>query len=232
MESSIIKNIQEYLFSVQDTTYQQFQSKIIPNVNQDTIIGVRTPILRDYAKKLAKDENIEEFFTSLPHKYFEENLLHAFILERLKDYDRAIETIDIFLPYVDNWATCDMMSPKIFKKHSSELYKKIDEWLQSDHTYTIRFGIGMLMSFFLDEHFKPEILEKVAAIKSEEYYVNMMIAWFFATALAKQEKATLPYITEKRLDTWTHNKAIQKAIESYRINDEMKEYLKRLKIKK
>ena len=232
MESSIIKNIQEYLFSEQDTSYQQFQSKIIPNVDQETIIGVRTPQLRDYAKKLAKDENIDEFITSLPHTYYEENMLHAFIIENIKDYDKAIKAVETFLPYVDNWATCDMMSPKIFKKHTTELYQKIDEWLQSDQTYTIRFGIGMLMKYFLDDHFKPEILEKVAAIKSEEYYINMMIAWFFATALVKQEEATLPYITQHKLDTWTHNKAIQKALESYRIDNDLKEYLKSLKIKK
>ena len=232
MESSIIKKIQEYLFSAQDTSYQQFQSKIIPNVDQETIIGVRTPQLRDYAKKLAKDENIDEFITSLPHTYYEENMLHAFIIENIKDYDKAIKAVETFLPYVDNWATCDMMSPKIFKKHTTELYQKIDEWLQSDQTYTIRFGIGMLMKYFLDDHFKPEILEKVDAIKSEEYYINMMIAWFFATALVKQEEATLPYITQHKLDTWTHNKAIQKALESYRIDNDLKEYLKSLKIKK
>ena len=207
------------------------QITIIPTVDADSIIGVRTPALRTLAKELSKREDIGKFLDSLPHKYFEENQLHAFILSGMKDAARAFELVDKFLPYVDNWATCDQMSPKVFKKHKDLLLEYTDKWIGSDHPYVKRFGIGMLMEHFLDEDFKTSYLTKVSKIRSDEYYVNMMIAWYFATALAKQYDATLPYIEKNKLDIWTHNKSIQKAVESYRITPEQKEYLKTLKRK-
>lgn len=219
------------LFKLQDKKYRDFQSKLIPNIDSETIIGVRTPDLRNLAKKMVKENNYIDFLNTLPHKYFDENQLHAFIISELKDYDECIKYINSFLKYVDNWATCDQMSPKIFKKHTDKLLNEIKNWLKSKETYTIRFGIGMLMQYFLDSKFKEEYLEWVSSIKSEEYYVRMMIAWYFATALAKQYESALPYIENKKLDIWSHNKAIQKSIESYRVTDEHKEYLKALKIK-
>jgi 3-methyladenine DNA glycosylase AlkD len=203
----------------------------MPTVNPETVIGVRTPDLRKLAKEFSKTPEALEFLKILPHRYYEENNLHGFLIETIRDYDIAIDAVDAFLPYIDNWATCDLISPKVFKKHLPELYGKIKVWLKSDRTYTVRFGIGMLMSFYLDDNFRPEMPELVAGIRSDEYYINMMIAWYFATALAKQYDAALPYIQEKRLDKWTHNKAIQKAIESYRISDETKAYLRALKVK-
>ena len=225
-----MKYIEEKLFELQDKKYQEMQFKIIPNIDSKTIIGVRTPDLRNLAKELIKDD-YSAFLNNLPHKYFDENQLHAFIISEIKDYDECIKYINSFLPYVDNWATCDQMSPKIFKKHTDKLLNEIKNWLKSKETYTIRFGIGMLMQYFLDSKFKEEYLEWVSSIKSEEYYVRMMIAWYFATALAKQYESALPYIENKKLDIWSHNKAIQKSIESYRVTDEHKEYLKALKIK-
>lgn len=225
----LVDEIREELFKLQDVGYRDFQSKLIPNVNPDSVIGVRTPALRKYAKELAKREDIGEFLDDLPHKYFDEKQLHAFVLSVMKDYGECMSRVNVFLPYVDNWATCDQMSPKIFKKHRPELLEEIDNWLTSTETYTIRFGIGMLMEHFLDEDFKPDYLEQVAKVGSEEYYVNMMIAWYFATALAKQWDATVPYIENHKLEKWTHNKAIQKSVESYRITPEQKVYLKSLK---
>lgn len=224
-------DIYKELVSLQDKGYRDMQITIIPTVDADSIIGVRTPALRTLAKELSKREDIGQFLDSLPHKYFEENQLHAFILSGMKDAARAFELVDKFLPYVDNWATCDQMSPKIFKKHKDLLLEYTDKWIGSDHPYVKRFGIGMLMEHFLDEDFKTSYLTKVSKIRSDEYYVNMMIAWYFATALAKQYDATLPYIEKNKLDIWTHNKSIQKAVESYRITPEQKEYLKTLKRK-
>lgn len=224
-------DIYKELVSLQDKGYRDMQITIIPTVDADSIIGVRTPALRTLAKELSKREEIGQFLDSLPHKYFEENQLHAFILSGMKDAARAFELVDKFLPYVDNWATCDQMSPKIFKKHKDLLLEYTDKWIGSDHPYVKRFGIGMLMEHFLDEDFKTSYLTKVSKIRSDEYYVNMMIAWYFATALAKQYDATLPYIEKNKLDIWTHNKSIQKAVESYRITPEQKEYLKTLKRK-
>ena len=229
--SNIEQKIQSQLFELQDVEYREFQRKLMPTVNPETVIGVRTPELRKLAKEFSKTLEAEEFIKILPHKYYEENNLHGFLIEAIKDYDQVIKAIDGFLPYVDNWATCDLMSPKVFKKHLPELYDKIKVWLKSDWTYTVRFGIEMLMSFFLDDHFQPEMPDLVAGVRSKEYYVNMMVAWYFATALAKQYDAALPYIREQRLDKWAHNKAIQKAIESYRISDEAKAYLRTLKMK-
>lgn len=225
-----MNNLQKTLFSMQDLSYRDFHAKLMPTIEKEKIIGIRTPQLRKFAKEFAKTEEREAFMNDLPHQYYEENNLHGFLLEMEKDYDKLVEKIDAFLPYVDNWATCDMMRPKILKKHLKEFLPKVQEWLSSDKVYTIRYGIGMLLSFYLDEEFLPEYLECVAQIRSKEYYVNMMIAWYFATALAKQYETTLPYIEEKRLDVWTHNKAIQKAIESYRITTEQKEYLRKLKM--
>ena len=225
----IIQGIREKLSSLQDLKYRDMQVRIIPSVKPESIIGVRTPELRKMAKELAQSREIGVFLENLPHKFFEENQLHAFIVSGMKDYRECLGALNRFLPYVDNWATCDQMSPRVFKKHRPELMESIRGWLGSAETYTIRFGIGMLMEHYLDEDYDPACPEMVAAVRSEEYYVNMMIAWYFATALAKQYEAVLPFITEHRLDTWTHNKAIQKAIESFRITPEQKEYLKSLK---
>ena len=228
----ILDDIRDELFKMQDIGYRDFNSKLIPTVKKEDMIGVRTPELRKYAKKLLKEEGVEDFLHSLPHKYFDENQLHAFIISEIKDFKLCIDELINFLPYLDNWATCDQLSPKIFKKYRNDLLPHIYEWLKSDKTYTVRFGIGMLMEHFLDEDFKSEYPEMVAAVRSEEYYINMMTAWYFATALAKQYESILPFIVGNKLDTWTHNKTIQKAIESNRISAEQKNYLKGLKIKK
>ena len=227
----ITDEIRKELFNMQDEKYRDFQAKLIPTVEQETVIGVRTPQLRKYAGRLLKRDDIREFLDDLPHKYFDENQLHAFIISGIKDYDRCAEEVERFLPYVDSWATCDQMSPKVFKKHKPELLMKIKEWIVSGKTYTVRFGVGMLMEHYLDDDYDPKYLKMVAGIRSEEYYVNMMTAWYFATALAKQYDSVLPFIEDKKLDAWTHNKAIQKAVESYRITEEQKGYLKSLKIK-
>lgn len=224
------EEITSRLFEMQDLKYRDFQAKLMPTVDKDTIIGVRTPLLRQFARELKK-EGTEDFLNSLPHAYYEENNLHGFIVSEIKDYGEAVRRMDEFLPFVDNWATCDSTSPKVFKKHKTELLAEIDRWLASDRVYTIRFGIEMLMSFYLDGDFKPEYLDKVAAVSHEDYYVKMMAAWFFATALAKQYDATLPYIEKRVLEPWRHNKSIQKAVESYRITDEQKAYLRTLKCK-
>lgn len=223
--------IQSQLFELQDMDYREFHSKLMPTVDPKTIIGVRTPALRMLAKKIAKTPEAAPFLRILPHTYYEENNLHAFLIEGLKDYEQVIDELNRFLPYVDNWATCDMMSPKVFRKYTDKLYPQCLIWMQSDHPYTIRYGIGMLMTHFLEEHFNPQVLEQVSRIRSEEYYVNMMIAWFFATALAKQYDAALPYLLSHRLEPWVHNKTIQKAVESRRISKETKTYLRTLKVK-
>ena len=225
----ITDEIRNKLFTLQDKKYRDFQSKLIPTIAIDNVIGVRTPDLRKYAKELLKREDIKDFLNVLPHKYFDENQLHAFIVSEIKDFSLCIQEVSRFLPFVDNWATCDQMSPKIFKKYHSELLKYIKEWLSSDKTYVVRFAIGMLMEHFLNEDFDIAYPERIAKIKSDEYYVNMMIAWYFATALAKQYNLVLPFIENKCLDSWTHNKTIQKAVESNRITEEQKVYLKRFK---
>ncbi len=225
-------NICSKLFELQDLKYQKMQTTIIPTVDASSIIGVRTPELRKLAKEFARREEAQDFLNDLPHRYFEENQLHAFIISEIKEYEICVEELNRFLPFVDNWATCDQMSPKIFKKHRPELLEQIKAWILSDQAYTVRFGIEMLMQHFLDENFDPAYPEMVSKLRSKEYYVNMMIAWYFATALAKQYDAVLPYMENKRLDIWTHNKAIQKSVESYRVTPEHKEYLKSLKIKK
>ena len=226
----ITEEIRQSLFELQDIKYRDFQAKLIPGKDTETMIGVRTPELRKLAKQMLKREDIGEFLRDLPHRYFDEDQLHAFIVSGIKEYGKCMEELMRFLPFVDNWATCDQMSPGVFKKHRPELLAEIREWLGSEHTYTVRYGIGMLMQHFLDEDFDPAYPELVAGVHSEEYYVNMMIAWYFATALAKQYDAVLPFIEGRRLDPWTHNKTIQKAVESYRISDEQKEYLRSLKV--
>jgi len=227
-----LNEIRAELFKMQDMTYRDFNSKLIPTVDKESMIGIRTPDLRKYAKQLGKSSDVIEFLQTLPHKYFDENQLHAFIISEIKDFKNCIDEINRFLPYIDNWATCDQLSPKVFKKYHNELFEYIKDWLKSDKVYTLRFGIGMLMEHFLDEDFDILYPETVSKIRSGEYYVNMMIAWYFATALAKRYESVLPFIENRRLDIWTHNKAIQKAVESLRISDEKKEYLKNLKIKK
>ena len=224
--------IRNELLDMQDIKYREFQAKLMPTVDPEKMIGVRTPELRKYAKQVIKSGGAAEFINELPHEYFDENQLHAFIISEMKDYEKCITEVNRFLPYVDNWATCDQLSPKVFKKHKEELLREIRKWIRAEETYTIRFGIGMLMQHFLDERFDLEYADMVAEVRSEEYYVNMMIAWYFATALAKQYESVLPYLQEKRLADWAHNKAIQKSVESYRITPEQKEYLKTLKVKK
>lgn len=228
---SVEQIVQARLFALQDTEYRDFQCRLIPNVAPNTVIGVRTPVLRKFAKDFAKEPEAAEFLRILPHRYFEENNLHGFLIERMKDYDRVIAALDAFLPFVDNWATCDQLRPGVFAKRPPQLREQIQIWMASGHTYTVRFGIEMLMCLYLDDAFLQEYLDWIAAIRSDEYYVNMMTAWFFATALAKQYDAALPYIEERRLAPWTHNKAIQKAVESYRIADAQKAYLRSLKVK-
>ena len=223
------EKIREHLFEMQDTAYRDFQSKLIPGKDSKLFIGIRTPALRAFAKELVKSKDYEEFLTDLPHHYFDEDQLHAFIISGIKDYGTCMEETERFLPYVDNWATCDQMSPRTFAKNKDRLLEHINIWLKDTKTYTIRFAVGMLMQHFLDEDFKPEYAQSVANIKSDEYYVKMMAAWYFATALAKQYDAAIPFLEQHLLDSQTHRKAIQKAVESYRIAPETKQYLISLK---
>ena len=221
--------LQIELFSLQDLKYKEFHQKLMPTVNPDKVIGIRTPVLRKFAKDFSKREEAESFIKNLPHKYYEEDNLHAFLLEEIKDYETLTQELNNFLPFVDNWATCDMMRPKILKNHKTELLEDIKRWLNSKDTYTIRFAVNCLMNYYLEEDFKPEYLLWVKNIESEEYYINMVRAWYFATALAKQYDETVKLLENNILDKWTHNKTIQKAIESYRITKEQKTYLKTLK---
>lgn len=225
-----MEKLKPVLFSMADENYRDFQSKLMPTVTKEKIIGIRTPLLRKFAKDFSKNPEAEVFIGNLPHEYYEENNLHAFLLEYITDFKECAEAVTVFLPFVDNWATCDSMSPKIFKKHKTELLEYIEKWLSAKDTYSVRFGIKMLMEHFLGEDFSAEYPERVAKIKSEEYYIRMMQAWYFATALAKQYDAVLPFIENRDLEKCTHNKTIQKAIESYRITDGRKEYLKTLKM--
>lgn len=232
MNGSEIKvDIQQELFALQDLSYRDFHAKLMPTVDKARVIGVRTPKLRAFAKEFGKTEEAKEFLKVLPHQYYEENNLHGLLIEQIKDYPTLIRELNRFLPCIDNWATCDLLTVRVVKKHLDTFTEEVERWLASDHTYTIRFGIGMLMRYYLEEHFSLEYPEKVAKIRSEEYYVNMMRAWYFATALTKQYEAIFPFLEEKRLDAWTHNKTIQKAIESYRITQEQKAYLRTLRIK-
>lgn len=224
-------SLEEKLFSMQDKDYRAFSSKLMPGISSDTVIGVRTPQLKSLAKELLKNKEYEGFLSVLPHRYFEENQLHGFIISGLSDYDEVILQLERFLPCVDNWATCDQLRPKIFKKHRNRLIEDIKKWILSSDTYTVRFGVGMLMCHFLDEDFCEEYLRWVSEIRSEEYYINMMLAWYFATALAKQYDKAVLYLENRKLGDMVHNMTIRKASESYRVSDEHKAYLKKLKIK-
>ncbi len=220
--------IQKKLFLMQDLEYKKFHSKLMPTVNEEKIIGVRVPDLRRFAKETDIND-VKSFMKKLPHKYYEEDNFHGFMIEKIKDFDECIKELDEFLPYIDNWATCDLVTPKILGKYPEKLILKINEWFSSNHTYTVRYAIRMLMNFYLDENFNEKYLKKVASVKSEEYYLKMMIAWYFATALWKRYDEAVLYLEKNKLDTWTHNKTIQKACESYRIDDKTKEYLKTLR---
>ncbi len=226
-----LSDIQKHLFEIMsDADYRVLQQKIIPNVDPELIIGIRTPVIREYAKELRKSGGYAEFIEKLPHQYFEEYMLHVMILNDEKDYETAIRETERLLPYINNWAVCDQFVPKVFKKHTDELLEHIRVWLDSDLEYTIRYGMKMLMSFYLDEGFKPEYMDMVASSdRTDLTYVSLMTAWYFATALAKQYDAAVKVIEAKRLEKKTHNKAIQKAVESFRITDEQKKYLKTLK---
>lgn len=223
--------LQQQLFAMQDKEYKEFHQKLMPTVSTDAVIGIRIPQLRKFAKEFARTEEAKDFLKELPHQYYEENNLHAFVIEQLRDYETTMRETEIFLPYIDNWATCDCFSPKVFKKHPKEVLEKIKVWIKSEKVYTVRYGIGLLMANYLEEYFQPEMLSMVAEIRTEEYYINMMCAWYMATALAKQYDAAIPYITEYRLTPWVQNKSIQKAVESRRIDEETKEFLKKWKRK-
>ena len=226
-----MNELQKRLFELQDIKYKEFHSKLMPGIDPDSVIGIRVPVLRAFAKSYAKTEEAGAFIQTLPHQYYEENNLHMMLITSIREYDRCLWEIRRFLPYINNWATCDFPEPKCFRKHKEELLPVIRSWIASGETYTIRYGIGMLMRLYLDADFKPEYADMVAAVRSEEYYVRMMAAWYFATALAKQYDAVLPYFTERKLDAWTHNKAIQKAVESYRIPPELKQHLREMRIR-
>ncbi len=227
---SISSDIISELFRLRDEKYADFQRKLTPTHEGEHFIGVRTPELKRLAKELRKRSDTDEFLSTLPHRYFEEDQLHSFIISEEKDFGRCIALTEAFLPYIDNWATCDQLSPKVFAKHRDEMETYAGRWISSGHTYTVRFGIAVLMRYFLGEYFRTEYADRVADIASEEYYINMMRAWYFATALAKNYEEVLPYIEQKRLDRWTHNKTIQKAAESFRITDEQKQYLRSLRV--
>ena len=231
-QEEIIHDVQKRLFEMQDAEYRDFHAKLVPTMEKTKFIGIRTPMLRKFAKKFGKTEESEIFLQVLPHQSYEENNLHGLLIEQIRDYDKCLEELERFLPFIDNWATCDLLALHMMKKHRDVFIREVFRWIESDQPYTIRFGIGMLMRHYLDEEFKTEYPEKVAAIRSEEYYVNMMRAWYFATALAKQYEKVLPFLEKRQMDVWTHNKTIQKAIESYRITSEQKEYLRTLRIKK
>lgn len=223
------KRLETELFARQDLAYRAFHIKLMPGVAPESVIGVRTPALRSFARAFAKTQDAAGFLTLLPHRYYEENNLHGILLSEMRDFAQIIAGLDTFLPYVDNWASCDLINPKVFARNLPQLLPQIRKWMASSHTYTIRFGIGMLMRYYLDAAFSPEYPAWVAQVQSREYYVNMMIAWYFATALAKQYAAVLPYFEEHKFAPWTHNKAIQKACESYRVSDAHKAYLRSLK---
>ena len=219
------------LFALQDKGYRDFTAKLTPSIDKEKIIGVRVPVLRKFAKEFYKNKPaVEEFLSDLPHHYYEENLLHGFLVEQIKDFQSAVEYTEAFLPFVDNWAVCDTFSPKIFQKHPKEVYEYIQKWIKSDKTYTVRYAVGLLLSNYLDEHFQKEMLQLVSEVKSEEYYVNMMLAWYFATSLAKQYESAMPLIEAQTLPPFVQNKTIQKARESRRISIETKEFLLKFKL--
>ena len=224
-----MNDIRECLLDMQEVTYGDFAAKLLPTVPRERIIGVRLPALRKYAKKIAGSEQAAQFMRELPHRYLEEDHLHSFLIGQMRDADECYAALEAFLPYVDNWSVCDSLRPKALTYDREALLARIRTYMQSDHAYTVRFGIELLMLYFLDEDFSPEHLAAVAAVQSGEYYVNMMVAWYFATALAKQWEAALPYLEQRRLPDWVHNKTVQKAIESYRITPAQKAYLRTLR---
>lgn len=223
-------NIYEKLVSLKDEKYRDFQSKLIPNIDKEDIIGVRTPDMKKVAKELFLSKDKEEFLSNLPHQYMEENLIHIFVVSMIKDFDTCVSELNRFLPYVNCWPVCDQSSPKVFKHNHQRLLPITKEWISSKHVYISRYGMRILMNEFLDDDFKAEYLDLVANKKSDDYYLKMMQAWYFATALAKQYDATIPYFENHRLDPWVNNKAIQKAIESYRVSEEHKSYLRKFKV--
>lgn len=226
-----LQAIQNKLFALQDTSYRDFQCKLTPSITPDKVIGVRMPQLRKVAREIKGSIEATEFLETLPHSYYDEDNLHGLLLCQYIDYDKTIAALERFLPYVDNWATCDLLRPKAFEKHPPQLPQQLHLWMKRQHVYTVRFAVGMLLTFYLDEAFEPQYLAWASSIQREEYYINMMVAWYFATALAKQYEATIPYLQENPLPLWTHNKTIQKAIESRRISPEQKAYLKTLRRK-
>ena len=228
-KGEVRKKVQKELFVLQDLRYRDFHAKLIPSVDMEKVIGIRTPALRAYAKKIGKKEEAKQFLEILPHQYYEANNLHGLLIEQMKGYEKCVEELERFLPYIDNWATCDSPLPKCFDKNKEDVLERAKNWIATEATYVKRYGMGVMMRLFLDEDFKEEYIQLVASVKSEEYYVNMMIAWYMATALAKQWDAAIPYIQERRLSEWVHRKSIQKAVESYRITPEQKEYLKGLR---
>ena len=221
--------VYERLAAFADEKYRDFQSKLVPNIPKETVLGVRTPDMRKIAKEIRGTEEAEVFLAQLPHEYYEENLVHFFLIAEIRDFDECVKAVETFLPYVDCWPVCDQSSPRAFARNHERLLPFIKKWIGSEHVYTARFGIRMLMNEFLGEDFRPEYLEWVAAVKGEDYYIKMMVAWYFATALAKRYDESVVYVEERRLEPWTHKKAIQKAIESFRVSDEHKEYLKTLR---
>ena len=221
--------LQQQLFMMQDLKYRDFHSRLLPGIDKETIIGIRTPILRKFAKEFGKTEEAKAFVKQLPHQYYEENNIHMMLIAQIRDYETCIAEVNRFLPYINNWATCDLPQPKCFGAHKKELLQEVHKWIASDETYTIRYGIGTLMRFYLDDDFDPSYVTLVAQVRSEEYYVNMMIAWYLATALAKQWESVIPYLEQRKLPEWVHRKTIQKAVESYRITPEQKVYLKSLR---
>ena len=224
-----LTKLQKQLFELQDLKYRDFHSKLMPETDKETVIGIRTPVLRKFAKEFAGTSEAEAFLRQLPHRYYEENNLHMMLIAQIKDYNMCVSETEKFLPYIDNWATCDSPLPKCFDKNKEDIIVRAKNWIATDDTYVKRYGMGVMMRMFLDEDFKEEYIQLVAGVKSEEYYVNMMIAWYMATALAKQWHAAIPYIQEHRLSEWVHRKSIQKAVESYRITPEQKDYLKGLR---
>ena len=221
--------VYERLAAFADEKYRNFQSKLVPNIPKETVLGVRTPDMRKIAKEIKGTEEADAFLVQLPHEYYEENLVHFFLIAEIRDFDECVKAVETFLPYVDCWPVCDQSSPRAFARNHERLLPFIKKWIGSEDVYTARFGIRMLMNEFLGEDFRPEYLEWVAAVKGEDYYIKMMVAWYFATALAKRYDESVVYVEERRLEPWTHKKAIQKAIESFRVSDEHKEYLKTLR---
>ncbi len=226
-----VKELQKLLFEYEDKKYADFGAKLIPNLPRESFIGIRSPEYKNIVKRIKDDPVIPEFLASLPHTYHEENCLHVALINKMKDFDQCLAELEKFMPYINNWAVNDGLNPACFKKHRPELIAYVQKWISSEATYTRRCGMKILMANYLDQDFKPQYLDLPADLRSTEYYVNMMTAWLFAEALVKQWDSAIKFIEGHRLDAWTHNKAIQKACESFRVSDEKKEYLRSLKIR-